>query len=78
MYLNFIFLCNQIQHNIETDSCFTSWGGRDSVLITTTSVVTKLIGCFINLWLARARDLTRPFGKNLSDYLWNLICDLVH
>lgn len=66
-YLNFTFIYILIQHTTRTGS-FTRGEIKDSSLITTIIVVTKLVGRFSNLWLANTNDLTQPLRKHLVGY----------
>lgn len=62
--LDFPFSYVQTQHTTVT-SFFIHRDVEDSSFVITTSVVTKLIGKFGNLWPVCTKDMTPPSKKNL-------------
>lgn len=76
-YLEFIFPYTQTQHTTLTGS-FIRWGIKDSSLVTTTGVITKMIWQFCNLWLVHTKDFTSLSRKYFTSYPWNQTSDLLH
>lgn len=62
MYLDFIS-SHTLTQNITGIGPFICWDVKDGSLVTTTSLFTKSVGRFGNLWLVCTGDLTLPLTK---------------